>query len=73
MQTTLTQIGNSLGIIIPKEVLAAMNVKKGETVTLTQTPSGFTISTYNDEIAEQIEAAKEGMAQYRNTLRKLAE
>ena len=73
MQTTITQIGNSLGIIIPKEVLTAMNVKKGESVTLSPTPSGFTVSTYDTDIAEQIEAAKEGMAQYRNTLRKLAE
>lgn len=73
MRATITQIGNSLGIIIPKEIVTAMNTKKGDSVLLEPTPSGFTVTYYDDEISEQIEAAKEGMAQYRNTLRKLSE
>lgn len=73
MRATITQIGNSLGLIIPKEIATAMNAKKGESVILEPTSTGFTVRYYDNEIDEQIEAAKEGMAQYKNTLHKLAD
>ena len=73
MRGTITQIGNSLGIIIPKEILVSMNAQKGQSILMEPTPSGFSVKCYDEEIEEQINAAKEGMAQYRNALRKLAE
>lgn len=73
MRATITQIGNSTGLIIPKEVAAKLNLKKGDTVNLSETRFGFAVSRYDAEVDQQIEAAKEGMAQYSNTLRKLAE
>ena len=37
----LTQIGNSVGVILPKEVLSRLRLEKGQTVFLTETPEGF--------------------------------
>lgn len=73
MLAKVTQIGNSTGLILPKEALAHLKVSKGDNVFLTETPDGYAIAAYDPEFAEQMEAAEEGMAQYRNALRKLAE
>ena len=68
----LVQIGNSVGTILPKEVLAALNVKKGDTLTLTTAPDGFRLSPYDMEAEKQIEAGREIMAEFRDTLKALA-
>ena len=69
----LTQIGNSVGVILPKEVLAGMKLGKGDTVYLTQTADGgATLSPYDDEFARQMEAARRVMKKRRNVLRELA-
>ena len=69
----LTQIGNSVGVILPKEVLASMNVGKGDTVYLTQVASGgFTLTPYDEEFERQMEAARRIMKKRRNVLRELA-
>jgi putative addiction module antidote len=69
----LTQIGNSVGVILPKEVLANMNVGKGDTVYLTQAANGgITITPYDDEFERQMEAARRVMKKRRNVLRELA-
>ncbi|KQX30233.1 AbrB/MazE/SpoVT family DNA-binding domain-containing protein [Variovorax sp. Root434] len=69
----LTQIGNSVGIILPKEVLASMNVGKGDTVYLTRAANGgVTITPYDDEFERQMEAARRVMKKRRNVLRELA-
>ena len=72
-QTNLTQIGNSLGIIIPKELLAKINVGKGDSLYLTETPGGLGLTPYNPEVAADMEIAAKLMKKYRNTLKKLAE
>ena len=69
----LTQIGNSVGVILPKEVLAGMKLGKGDTVYLTQTADGgVTLSPYDDEFGRQMEAARRIMKKRRNVLRELA-
>jgi putative addiction module antidote len=69
----LTQIGNSVGVILPKEVLARMNVGKGDTVYLTESANGgFNLTPYNDEFERQMEAARRIMKKRRNVLRELA-
>ena len=46
----ITQIGNSMGVILPKEILAKMNLEKGDTVYLTEAANGgFKLSPYDDE------------------------
>ncbi len=72
MRATITQIGNSTGLILPKEAVARLKVKKGDSVFLTETPDGYAISACDPEFEAQMTAARRGMAKYRNSLRELA-
>lgn len=68
----LTQIGNSLGVILPKEVLARLKLEKGDTVFVTYTPNGITISPQDPTFEEQLEMGREFMREYRDTFKALA-
>ena len=68
----LTQIGNSLGVILPKEVLARLKLEKGDTVFVTDTPNGITISPQDPTFEEELEMGREFMREYRDTLKALA-
>lgn len=68
----LTRIGNSTGAVIPKEVLARLKVGRGDTVYLTETPEGYSLTAYDERFARQVEAAEEFMQEYRDVLRELA-
>jgi putative addiction module antidote len=68
----ITQIGNSLGVILPKEALAALKVEKGDQLILSETPDGFRITPYDPEVARQLQEGREFMKEYRDTLRALA-
>jgi putative addiction module antidote len=72
MRASVTQIGNSTGVILPKEVAARLKVKKGDSVFLTETPDGYSISPYDPEFEAQMTAARRGMSKYRNVLHELA-
>ena len=72
MRATVTQIGNSTGIILPKEVVASLNVKKGDSVFLTKIPEGYAVTPYDPEFEAQMVAGQKGMSRYRDVLRKLA-
>lgn len=68
----LTQVGNSVGVVLPKEALAQLKLEKGDTVFLTEAPGGFTLTPYDPEIEEQLKLGREVMHDYRDTLRALA-
>ena len=68
----LTQIGNSVGIILPKEVLARLKLVKGDVLYLTENPDGVTLTPYQPNFDEQLQAGREFMREYRDTLRTLA-
>lgn len=68
----LTQIGNSLGLILPKEVLARLKVGKGDTLYITETPEGVALTPYDPAFEEQLELGREFMREYRDTFRALA-
>ena len=68
----LTQIGNSVGVILPKEALARMKLQKGETVFLTESVDGFILTPYDPALEEEITAGREFMREYRDTFRALA-
>ncbi|WP_075355921.1 AbrB/MazE/SpoVT family DNA-binding domain-containing protein [Desulfovibrio sp. DV] len=72
MRATVTQIGNSTGLILPKEAVARLKVKKGDSVFLTETPDGYAVTTYDPEFEAQMESARQGMGRYRNALKELA-
>lgn len=68
----LTKIGTSTGAIIPKEMLARMKVKKGDTLFAIETSEGYLITPYDPAIAEQLEVGRDFMKEYRETFKALA-
>jgi putative addiction module antidote len=68
----LTQIGNSVGVILPKEVLANLKVSKGESVFLTETPEGYVVTPYDPALDEQMTAGRDFMHDFRDTFHALA-
>jgi putative addiction module antidote len=68
----LTQIGNSVGVILPKEVLARLKLEKGDTVFVTDAANGVMLTPYDPGLAEQLEAGREFMREYRDTFHQLA-
>jgi putative addiction module antidote len=71
-QLKITAIGNSAGIILPKELLARLGVEKGGVLNVVETPNGVELTAYDPEFEAQMEAAREVMGRYRNALRELA-
>ena len=71
-QLKLTQIGNSVGVILPREVLARLKLEKGDTVYVTDTPDGFALTPFDSSFEEQLELGREFMREYRDTFRALA-
>ena len=72
MKAKISQIGNSVGVILPKEAVARLKIKRGDSVFLTETSEGYVVTPYDPEFEKQMAVAREGMAEYRNALRELA-
>ncbi len=68
----LTQIGNSVGVILPKEVLARLKVEKGDTLFMSEAADGVTLSTYSPEFEAQMTEARRIMKKRRAVLHELA-
>ena len=66
------KIGNSLGVVLPKDVLAKLRVSEGDALSVSETPDGVALQRSDAEFQEQIEAARRAMRRYRNALRELA-
>lgn len=71
--TKIIAIGNSAGIILPKEILARLNVGKGDSLYITEGSQGIRLVPFDEEFATQMEAAREVMRENRDVLKKLAE
>lgn len=72
-QLKIRPIGNSLGVVLPKDVLSRLNLKEGDSLFVVEAPDGsMRITPYDPAFDAQMRAAREGMAKYRNTLRELA-
>ncbi len=68
----ITTIGASAGLILNKEVMARLRVKKGDSLYLTEAPGGFRVTPYDPEFERQITAAEEIMHADRDVLRALS-
>ena len=68
----ITTVGNSTGVVLPKEALARLHVAKGDTVYLVETKDGYRITPYNDEVVRQITLAEKVAREDRDVLRALA-
>lgn len=69
----LTTVGNSTGIVLPKELLEKMRVQKGDLLHVLETPDGISLTPLNTEFARQMDVAEGIMRKRRNLLKKLAE
>ena len=73
MKLKITSIGNSSGVILPKELLARLRVDKGDELYAVETPDGIRLTTYDPTLAAQMEVAEEVMRKRRTLLHKLAQ
>ncbi len=73
MKLKVTTIGNSAGVILPKELLARLRVEKGDELYALETPDGIKLTTYDPTLAKQMEVAEKVMRKRRTLLRKLAD
>jgi putative addiction module antidote len=74
VELKIVKVGNSLGLRLPREILNRMHVDDGDRLILTESPEGgYRITPYDPDFAEQLKLAEQGMRQYRNTLKALAE
>ena len=71
--TKIIAVGNSAGIILPKETLARLNVGKGDTLYITEGSHGIQLVPFDQEFATQMEAARQIMRENRDVLQRLAE
>lgn len=68
----IIRIGNSAGVILPKEVLERLRVGLGDTIHLTEAPDGMRLTATDPDFAEDMALAEEIMRKDRNILRALA-
>ncbi len=73
MKLKITAIGNSSGVILPKEILARLRVEKGDELYVLETPDGIKLTTFDPTLAEQMDVADKVMRKRRNLLHKLAQ
>jgi putative addiction module antidote len=69
----LTAIGNSTGVIFPKELLERLRVTRGDTLQVIETPTGIELTAFDPEFARRMELAEEIMREDRDVLRRLAQ
>lgn len=69
----VTTVDNSVGIVLPKELLERLQVSEGDTLHVTETPNGLELSPCNEEFDRQVEVAEKVMRKRHDVLRKLAE
>ena len=72
MKLKITTVGNSAGIILPRELLARLRVGKGDALYATELPDGVKLTPFNPELAEQMDVAERVMRRRRTLLNKLA-
>lgn len=68
----VTQVGNSLGVILPKEVALRLGVAKGDELSYSETPQGIELTGYDPEFQRKLDAARKVTRRYKNALKELA-
>jgi putative addiction module antidote len=73
MKLKITTVGNSAGVVLPKELLARLRVEKGDELFVTETPDGIKLMAYDPVFEKQMAVAERIMRENRDVLRKLAD
>lgn len=71
MELKISKIGNSLGVILPRDLLSRLKLDKGDSLFLTETPDGYRLMPYDPQFAEQMQTARELMKKRRNVVHEL--
>jgi len=72
LKVKVTAIGNSMGIVLPKEALTKLKAEKGDVLYLVDGPEGLILTPYQQDFDAQMSAAEKVMKKYRNALHELA-
>jgi putative addiction module antidote len=73
LELKLRKIGNSVGVVLPKEALAHLKVQEGNTICVTESPDGsLRMSPTDPKVTRQLDVAQNLVRRYRNALRELA-
>jgi len=73
MNTVVRKIGNSEGVIIPKDLLERMNLKAGDSLVISEDKGNIVLTKAEDNFERQMDAARDIMDRYKTALQKLAE
>ena len=73
MNTVVRKIGNSEGVILPKDLLERMNLKDGDSLVISENKGDIVLSRADDSFERQMDAARDIMDRYKVALQKLAE
>lgn len=65
------KVGNSLGVILTKDVVEALGVAEGDELFAIRTPDGIRLTPYDPDFAEAIESTRDYMRRHRNAMREL--
>ena len=68
----LIAVGNSVGVILPRELLVKLGLQKGDSLFASDVPDGVQLSVRNSDVEHQMEVARGLMKKWRNVLRELA-
>ncbi len=72
MKLKITTVGNSAGVVLPKELLARLRLDKGDMLFVAELPDGIKLTPYDPTFAEQMTVAEKIMREDRDVLRRLA-
>ena len=72
MKLKLRAIGTSTGVVLPRQMLARLKVKRDDTLFAVETPEGYLLTPYDPDVEEQLKIGREFLGQYRETFRALA-
>jgi putative addiction module antidote len=72
IEVKVTTVGSSAGIVLPKEALNKLSIKKGDRLFLVESPNGYLLTAYDPALEEQLNHTEEIANKYRNALRELA-
>ncbi|MGJ0509440.1 MAG: AbrB/MazE/SpoVT family DNA-binding domain-containing protein [Methylocystis sp.] len=66
------RIGNSLGVVLPREIVAELAVEKGDRLFLTRSPEGYRLTRSDPEFERRVAAARRIVSKRHNALRELS-
>ena len=72
MKLKLRAVGTSTGLVLPKQTLQRLKVKRGDILFAVETPNGYLLTPYDPELERQLAVGREVMKEHRDTLRALA-